>query len=186
MAVQVTRRRFTVDEYYRMADAGIFSEDDRVELIEGEVVEMAPIGSRHAGHVDKLVWILSRRVGEEALLRTQHPIRLGEFSEPQPDLALVRPRPDFYTAAHPGPNDAVLLIEVAESSADYDRAIKASLYARSGVREYWLVDLRERIVEVYRNPAPEGYREIQTARRGDRLTVAALPAISLTVDEILA
>lgn len=184
MAVPLLRRRFTVDEYYRMADAGIFSEDDRVELIEGEIVEMAAIGSRHAGYVDKLNWILSKRLGESASLRIQHPIRLGEYSEPQPDLALVRPRPDFYTSAHPGPDDVLLLIEVAESSVDYDREVKVPLYARYRVQEYWLVDLRAGVVEVYRGPAPDGYRETQTVGRGSHLRIAALPEISLSVDEI--
>ncbi len=184
MAVQVTRRRFTVDEYYRMADAGIFSEDDRVELIEGEIVEMVPTGSRHAGYADKLLWILSRRVGDAAVLRVQYPVRLSHYSEPVPDMALVRPRPDFYTSAHPDPGDVLLLIEVAESSVEYDRGVKATVYARSGVREFWLIDLGQEAVEVYRAPTPQGYRETQTVRRGGRLTIEALPTVGLSVDEI--
>ncbi|MGQ0550298.1 MAG: Uma2 family endonuclease [Armatimonadota bacterium] len=184
MAVPLLRRRFTVDEYYRMADAGIFSEDDRVELIEGEIVEMVPTGSQHAGYVGKLNRILSSRVGESAFVWVQNPVRLSEHSEPLPDLALLRPRADFYTSAHPGPDDILLLVEVAETSAEYDRGVKVSLYSRYGAREFWLIDLRQEAVEVYRAPAPEGYREIQTVRRGGQLTIEALPTIGLSVDEI--
>jgi len=185
MAVPLVRRRFTVDEYYRMAEAGIFSEDDRVELIEGEIVEMVPIGSRHAGYVGKLTRVFSSRVGEAAFVWVQNPVRLSAYSEPQPDLALLRPRADFYTSAHPGPEDVLLLIEVAESSLEYDRVIKASLYARARVREFWLVDPRAGAVEVYRTPTPEGYGEVQTVRRGSTLTIGALPEVSLPADEIL-
>src|SRR5919106_2349460 len=116
MSVQVLRRRFTVDEYYRMAEAGILHEDDRIELIEGEIVEMSPIGSRHAACVKRLIGLFSRQVGpESATLGVQDPIHLGEYSEPQPDIALIHPRPDFYVSAHPGPADILLLIEVADT-----------------------------------------------------------------------
>ncbi len=185
MAIPLTRRRFTVDEYYRMAEVGIFSEDDRVELIEGEIVEMVPIGDRHAAHVDKLNWIFSRRAGDQAIVRVQNPLRLGTYSEPVPDLALLRPRADFYASGHPGSQDALLVVEVAETSVEYDRAVKIPLYARRGVPEVWLVDLRERVVEVYRDPAPEGYREVHIARGGDRLNSSALPDVALSADDIL-
>ncbi|WP_447974948.1 Uma2 family endonuclease [Nitrospira sp. Kam-Ns4a] len=185
MAVQLSRRLFTVEEYYRMAQAGILSEDDRVELLDGEIVEMSPIGSRHASCVDRLMRWFDRRVGDRAIVRVQNPIRLGEHSELQPDLALLKPRPDFYAEAHPCPADVLLLIEVAETSADIDREVKLPLYARSGVVEVWLVDLSTEQVEIYRTPAPHGYQECRTLRRGDQLAPQALPDLACSVDAVL-
>lgn len=127
MPEQVLRRRFTVDEYYRLAEAGILHEDDRVELIEGEVVEMAPIGSKHASQVDRLAQHFFALLGERSTVRVQSPVHLDEHSEPQPDVTLLRPRPDFYASAHPGPQDIMLVVEVAETSAEYDHRQK-SLY----------------------------------------------------------
>jgi Uma2 family endonuclease len=132
MGVQVQRRLFTVEEYHRMAEAGILSEDDRVELIEGELVTMSPIGSRHAACVARLTALLFP-VGGRGILWVQNPIRLGARSEPQPDVALLRYRPDFYASAHPGPEDVLLVVEVAETSADADRSLKIPLYARYGI-----------------------------------------------------
>lgn len=185
MAVQVLKRRFTVEEYYQMAKAGILSEDERVELLEGEIVEMAPIGSRHAACVKRLNHLLSQQVGGRALVSVQDPIRLGPHSEPQPDLALLRPRLDYFAQAHPGPQDVYLVIEVGETSADFDREVKGPLYARAGIPEVWLVDLSEERVEVYREPTPQGYRVIQQVRRGERLTLTMFPDLDLAVDAIL-
>ncbi|GIX47745.1 MAG: hypothetical protein KatS3mg131_1956 [Candidatus Tectimicrobiota bacterium] len=142
MAVTLPKRRFTVAEYHKLAEAGILSEDERVELIEGEIVAMAPIGSRHAGAVKRLLdQFIPLQAARRVLLSVQDPIRLGEHSEPQPDVALLRPRPDFYAAEHPGPEEVLLVVEVAETSAEYDREVKVPLYARFGVPEVWLVDL---------------------------------------------
>ena len=185
MAVPVTRRRFTVDEYSRMADAGILSEDDRVELIDGAIVNMVPIGALHAGVIIRLNHLLSRLVGDRAMISPQNPVRLSDFSEPLPDVMLLCPRQDFYTSAHPGPGDVLLLMEVADSSVDYDRSVKVPLYARHSVPEVWVIDLQRGLVEVYRDPAPGGYREIRVARRGDRLSPLALPDVALSVDDIL-
>lgn len=184
MAVPVLRRRFTVDEYHRMAEAGILAEDDRVELIEGEIVEMSPIGSRHAACVKRMTSLFYRQVGQKAIVSVQDPIRLTERSEPQPDLALLRLRPDFYAKAHPGPEDILLVVEVAETSPDYDRTVKLPLYAQARIPEVWLVDLAGEGVEVYRTPTPQGYREVQHARRGQRLIPQAFPDVDLTVDEV--
>jgi hypothetical protein len=185
MAVLLLRRRFTVDEYHRMAEAGILAEDDRVELIEGEIVEMSPIGSRHAACVKRMTSLFYRQVGQKAIVSVQDSIRLTGHSEPQPDLALLKPRPDFYAKAHPGPEDVLLVVEVAETSPDYDRTVKVPLYARSGVPEVWLVDLAGEGVEVYRQPSPQGYREVRQARRGQRLTPEAFPDVELAVDDVL-
>ena len=185
MTVQVPKRLFTVDEYYRMAEAGLFSEDDRLELIEGEVVEMSPIGSRHAACVDRLNRLFSTRVEGRAIVRVQSPIRLGRYSEPQPDLALLQPRDDFYAQAHPEPEDVLLVVEVAETSAAYDREVKVPLYARSGIPEVWLVDLEAGQVEVYREPTPKGYREVERVGPGQPLAPQALPDRELAVEAII-
>lgn len=185
MAVQVLRRVFTVDEYHRMAAAHIFGEDDRVELIEGEVVQMTPVGSRHAACVKRLIRLLDRGAGERAIVGAQDPIRLGTRSEPQPDVVLLRPRPDFYAAAHPGPDDVILVIEVAETSAEYDRSIKVPLYGQAGIPEAWLVDLAGDCVEVFRTPAPQGYREVQRVQRGQSLSPQVFPDVEFTVDEVI-
>lgn len=185
MAVQILRRLFSVEEYYLMAKAGILKEDDRVELIEGEIVEMAPIGSRHASCVKRLIRLLSQQMGQHALIGAQDPVHLGEHSEPQPDITLLRPREDFYASAHPGPADVLLLIEVADTSADYDREVKARLYARAGISEYWLVDLPGQRIEVYRDSAAGEYRQVRLARREERLVPEALPGLEISASEIL-
>jgi len=184
MGVQVQRRLFTVEEYYRMAEAGILSEDDRVELIEGELVTMSPIGSRHAACVARLTALLFPVEGR-GILWVQNPIRLGARSEPQPDVTLLRYRPDFYASAHPGPEDVLLVVEVAETSADADRSLKIPLYARYGIPEAWLVDLLEERIEIYRHPTPQGYRSLHIAHRGETVSPTALPDLELSVDEIL-
>lgn len=185
MTVQVLRRRFTVDEYYRMAEAGILHEDDRVELIEGEIVEMPPIGSGHASRVDQIAQLFFQRLSGQATIRVQSPIHLDQRSEPQPDISLLHPKPDFYANAHPGPQDIFLVVEVADSSAEYDREVKMLLYARHGIRECWLVSLDEDVVEAYRSPAPQGYQHKQQLRRGERVTIEAFPDIELLVDDVL-
>jgi Uma2 family endonuclease len=185
MSVQLARRRFTVDEYHRMAGAGILTEDDRVELIDGEIVEMTAIGSRHAACVDRLTRLFSRLVGERVIVRVQNPIRLGEYSEPQPDLALVRLRPDFYASGHPGPSDVLLVVEVVETSVESDREVKLPLYARAGVPEVWLVDLERGFIEVEQDPSPEGYRSVQQRTHGQHLAALAFPDAGLSLDEML-
>jgi Uma2 family endonuclease len=185
MPVRLLTRRFTVEEYHRMAQAGILSEDDRVELIEGEIVEMAAIGSRHAGCVNRLLRLIHPRAAERAVVSVQNPVRLGRHSEPQPDLALLGLRPDFYASAHPGPGDVLLLVEVSEASADADREVKVPLYARAGIPEVWLVDLEGEVIEVYRQPSAEGYRDVRQARRGEALSVEAFPDLVLAAEAIL-
>jgi Uma2 family endonuclease len=146
---------------------------------------MAPIGSRHAACVKRLNNLFSRQVGDRAVVGVQDPVRLDEYSEPQPDLTLLRPRPDYYAGGHPGPEDVLLVVEVAETSAEYDRQIKVPLYARAGIREVWLVDLAASAVEVYREPTPEGYRQVRRFGRGETLSPEALPDINLALDDIL-
>lgn len=185
MHVELLKRRFTVEEYHRMAQAGILSDDDRVELIQGEIVEMTPIGPRHAACVDRLTDRLTATLRARARVRIQGPIRLDPRSEPQPDLVLLRPRPDFYVRAHPGPEDVLLVIEVAESSLDLDREVKLPLCARAGIPTVWLVNLTGEYVEIHRLPSPEGFREVHQLGRGQPLTLEALPDLALTVDDVL-
>jgi len=184
MAVQLLRHLFTVEEYDRMAQAGIFSEDDRVELIEGEIVEMSPIGSRHAACVARLTALFSQVQGQ-AIIWVQNPIRLNEHSEPQPDLALLRPREDFYAHGHPRPEDVLLIVEVADTTEDFDREIKVPLYARTGIPEVWVVVLADEHIEVHRRPTPQGYKEGQTLRRGQRLSPQNVPDLDLAVEAML-
>ena len=185
MAIQLVRHRFTAEEYHQMAQAGILHEDDQVELLEGEIVEMAPIGSRHAACVARLTQVFSQRLTGRAIVWVQNPIRLSEHSEPQPDLTLLRPRPDFYATAHPEPEDVLLVVEVAQTSEDYDRDVKIPIYARYGISEVWLVDLAGESVEVNRMPGPEGYREVQRIGRGGHVSSQAFPDVVLAADEFL-
>lgn len=185
MLVQVVARRFSADEYHRMAEARILREDDRVELLDGEVVEMAPIGSRHAACVTRLNATLSRRLAGRALVNVQNPIRLGEHSEPQPDIALLRTRADFYAHAHPTPEDVLLVVEVAETSEEYDREVKVPLYARWGIPEVWLVDLANQTIEVYRGASPTGYLDVRSIGSGQPLVPQAFPDLRLTVEDVL-
>jgi Uma2 family endonuclease len=187
MALEVTRRLFTVDEYYQMAAAGILHEDDRVELIAGEILQMAAIGSRHAGCVDRLNRFFVLHVADQAIVRIQNPIRLNNLSEPQPDMSLLAPQPDFYTAGHPGPQHVLLVVEVADTSIGFDRGTKIPLYGRAGIREVWLVDLTQDHIEVHRQPARtrRGYRDVQRYTRGMRLALLAFPDLSVMVEDIL-
>jgi len=185
MLVEIAKRLFTVDEYHRMGETGILTQDDRVELIEGEVIEMSPISSRHAACVDRLTAALSRPIGARAILRVQSPIAVGDRAEPQPDLALLHPRPDFYAQQHPGAAEVLLAIEVSDSSVEYDRSVKVPLYARAGIREVWQVCLPEDVILVYWNPSEGAYRETRRVRRGERLSSQAIPDIELSADSIL-
>lgn len=185
MAVRPQPRLFTVEEYDRMGEAGILGEDDRVELINGEIVQMTPIGSHHAACVHRLVALLSKHVAGRAIVLVQNPVRASELSEPQPDLGLLRLRDDFYAEAHPGPDDVHLLVEVADSSLDYDRSVKAALYAAAGVPELWIVDLACRQIESCRLPGADGYREVRQVAAGGRLAPLAFPDVSLAVNDIV-
>ena len=180
-----TPRRFDVDDYYRMAAAGILTPEDRVELIEGEIVDMAPIGSEHAATTDILNELVTRAVATaQAQVRVQGPLRLDRRNEPQPDLLLLRPRADRYRATHPTAADVLLLIEVADSSLAFDRGQKLALYARHGVPEVWIVDLVGRAIEICRTPSATGYAERRRLSEGD-LTPALVPGLTISLAELL-
>ena len=176
---------FTVDEYHRMAEAGVFREDDRIELIDGQVVEMTPIGVAHAGCVNRLTELFSRLAGTTATLSVQNPLILAEHQEPQPDFTVLRRRADGYGARHPRAGDVLLVIEVADTSVESDRRIKIPLYAEAGISEAWLVNLPADRIEVYCKPTGDKYAEVTSASRGHTLTPLEIPSAALIVDRIL-
>jgi Uma2 family endonuclease len=173
----VARRPITVPEYHRMGEVGILGERDRVELIEGELVAMSPIGSYHIGTVIELSHLLVQAVGGRARVSVQNPVHLDEFSEPEPDFALLKLRADFYRDAHPGPADVLLLIEVADTSLNYDRAVKRALYARHAIPELWIVDLTAGEVEVCRQPRSDAYAKVERVTRDGVLEPERLPGV---------
>ena len=178
------RHRFTVDEFYRMVDAGIFMEDDPVELIEGEIIEMSPEGSPHAACITDQAEILQERLRGRAIIRVQHPIHLGDNSEPEPDIAVVRLRDDRYRSGHPRPEDVLLAIEVAHSTLAFDRETKIPNYGRNGIPESRLWDLLGRCVHVFRDPGPDGYATVATYRGSDVLSPLAFPEVEVRVDQV--
>jgi Uma2 family endonuclease len=188
MAVEVaaTRRRFTRAEYHRMAEVGILRKHDRVELIKGEIVEMSPIGRRHKAFVGNLAQFLMVRLAGRAIVWVQSSIALAEDTEPEPDLAVLRRGAVSYKERDAWAEDALLLIEVADSSLAYDRSIKLRLYAEAGIPEYWVVDCATETVEVNRSPGPEGYREVSLFAGTATLTLRAFPDVELTMTEIFA
>ena len=183
--VDVKRRRFTLDEYHRMGEAGILPRQDRVELIRGELIHMTPIGLRHAASVAFLMQQLVMRIGYRTVLWPGNPLVILPDSEPEPDIILLKPRADFYRAALPQPEDVLLLIEVADSSVPYDRNVKRPLYAEAGIPEYWIVDLQGGVVEVHRLPHRDGYQHVERVGRSASVAPEAFPDVVLLVEDIL-
>ncbi len=184
MVVEVRRHSFTVDEFAKMGEAGIFTEDDRVELIDGEIREMAPIGSLHAGVVNRLNARLAELLRRSAIVGVQNPVELDLHNQPQPDIAILASRDDYYTAGHPKPGDTLLVIEVADSSLAYDLHEKAPRYARSMVPEVWVVDLDAEAVRVFTQPGRSGYAEERVAARGETIVSTSVEGLRIEVDDI--
>jgi Uma2 family endonuclease len=185
MSVQLLTRKFSTSQYHQMIETGILTESDRVELIRGEIVEMAAIGRRHASCVNRLVRVCTQLLGDRVILSPQNPIELSDRSEPQPDIALLHPRDDFYESGHPQPSDVFLLIEVADTTIETDREIKIPLYAEANIPELWIVNLNEQCIEVYRHPSGGEYGTVQTFRRGESLSILAFPEWAIAVDDLL-
>jgi Uma2 family endonuclease len=185
MSRQLANRPFTVSEYNRMAETGILTADDRVELIEGEIVRMSPIGSRHAGCVNRLNVLLSSQAGQGFIVSVQNPIVADDYSQPQPDVAVLRMRADFYGGGHPKPEDVLLAIEVAETTVESDRTVKMPLYARAGIPEAVLVNLPQDAIEFYSEPVNGKYQSVQILRRGEIFASNAIPHLKISVDAIL-
>ena len=179
------RRKFTVAEYYRMAEAGILKPDERVELIEGEIIVMPPIGPIHADDVDEFISVFGQYAPGRFRIRIQNPLHLDDGSEPEPDAVLLRLRADRYTRSHPTPADVLLVVEVSDSSLEYDRQIKAHLYGRNNVPETWVKNLPEDCIERFTEPGPEGYAQHTVHRRGETIIPVSLPDLELAVDDLL-
>jgi len=177
--------RFTVDDYYRMAEAGILSSEQRVELLDGQIIAMTPIGRRHAACVDRLTDRLLAKLQGRVVLRVQNPVRLDEHSEPEPDVTLLKRREDYYAGKEPTADDALLVIEVADTSLDKDQQVKLPLYARADVPEVWIVDLATMDVHVHREPADGKYQRVRTVRGADRISPAAFEDVQFHVDELI-
>ncbi len=182
-AVVPARHKLDVGSYHRMIDAGILGKDDRVELVNGDILEMAPIGQVHEAVVNGLAEALFRVCVGRAIVSAQNSIRLDQWSALQPDLAVLRRRADFYaTGERAGPADVLLLVEVADTSLRFDRMVKLPLYARAGIAEMWIVDVTRRGLNAYRTPAGDEYRDTATYSAGDRLALALDPEIVVTLD----
>src|SRR5262245_24129021 len=179
--VEIPRRRFTVAEYHRMAEVGIFRPGERVELIEGEIVQMAPIGPRHAGCVINATRLFIMQLGGRAVVSPQNPVVIQPRSEPQPDLLLLRPRAVSYSREHPTPPDVLLAVEVADTTVPFDRLVKARLYARAGIPEFWLFLTADGVVEIHREPGPDGYASITAHGAGQTVPPLAFPAVGFAV-----
>jgi Uma2 family endonuclease len=180
------RRLLDVAAYYKMAEAGILTQNDHVELIDGEIIDMVPIGSTHAGKTNRLIRFFARAPADGlALLSVQGPLRLDALNEPQPDVMLLKPREDDYQGRHPGAADVLLLVEVSESSLAYDRGIKLALYARFGVPEVWIVDLPGAAIEVHREPTGDAYALKQRLTSGS-LAPVLVPSVTIDVGALLA
>ena len=185
MAIEISKRLFTVHDYHRMVDAGILHEDDRVELIHGEIVAMSPIGPRHSAAVLRASQTLFKLVEDRAIVGVQGSVRLDEYDEPQPDLYLLRPKDDFYASGHAGPPDIFLIIEVADSSLEYDQTIKMGLYAETGVPEYWVADIQNDCVITYSDIREKKYQTVRQFPRGNAIAPLLLPSCRIPVAALL-
>jgi Uma2 family endonuclease len=176
--------RFTVGEYYRMFEIGLLAPDARVELIEGEIIDMTPIGSLHCGTVDWITALFHRTVSQHALVRTQGVVALSGFSEPQPDIALLERRKDFYRKAHPGAPETFLIVEVSDSSLRTDQLVKIPLFAHFGVPEVWVVDLLNERLHFYRSPREGDYTDVSSTAEPGLTALSALPDIAVDLSEL--
>ncbi len=184
MAVEIARRRFTIEEFEQMIRAGVFEEDERIELIEGEIVEMAPINFPHAICVSRLDQLLRTVLGTTAYVWVQNPVQFEGNSRPQPDVALLKWRDDLYRRKNPSSEDVLLLIEVANSSLRQDRKVKVPMFARAGIPEAWIVNLPKSIVEIYSGLNAGRYENVRRAGRGESLPLPGSPNSTISVDDI--
>ena len=184
MAIQLAKRLLTIDEYHRMAEAHILTDEDKVELLHGEIIEMSPIGSEHSACVKRLNAFFNQLLVEKAIVSVQDPIQLPSLSEPEPDIALLHPRLNFYADAHPLPKDVFLVIEVADSSLLKDRQVKLPIYASAGIPEYWIINLEQKRVEAYRHPRDNQYLSQTISEIGEKVHLAAF-GVDIACDQLL-
>lgn len=185
MSADPVAYRFSSDDFFQMSEAGVLDPDDRVELIEGEVVTMTPVGYRHGAAVARLTHVFVKATDGRAVVWVQSAIRLSDLSAPQPDISLLRWRADFYASSHPTPTDVLVAVEVSDTSARWDRRVKRPLYARAALPELWIVDLADRLIEVATVPGEGDYETIHTLRPGATLHPGAFPDVTLEVSELL-
>jgi Uma2 family endonuclease len=185
MEIEVTKKLFSVDEYYRMAEAGILTPDDRVELIDGEIIEMSPVGNRHIACVHRANTFFAQAFGQLAVVSNQTPLRLSKYTEPVPDVIVLKPVPDFYASRECRPDDVLFLVEVSDTTLRYDRNIKLPRYAAAGVVEVWIEDLANNLLLVFRNPAGKGFQTSLVLHPGDSITPLAFPEVTFKVDDLL-
>lgn len=183
--VRVSRHRLSVEQYHQMAQAGVLAPDARVELIEGEIIDMAPIGTKHWSVVNRLNQMLVTALQGRAIVSVQSSIRLGDFSEPEPDLAVFKYRPDFYAERLPTGDDALLVIEVADTTAPYDRGVKLPLYAKHSIPEVWIVDLEASIVRFLRRPQGDRYLDVTETDNPGPTPLSALPGVTVDLSGVL-
>jgi Uma2 family endonuclease len=178
-------RLLTIQEYHRMAEAGIFHPEERLELIAGQIIRMSAKGTAHESAITRTERLLRQRLGEQVLLRLQSPIQLDDYSEPEPDIAVVMPNPLDYDDHHPRPEEVFLLIEVADSSLKYDREVKALAYAKSGIADYWILNVNQRKLHVYRLPSPDGYQSETILSEDVTISPLAFPDCAIALRELL-
>ena len=183
--LECNTRKFTVEEYYRMAEVGILRPDERVELINGEVIVMAPIGNPHATGVRRIERVFSQTAGSSVTISGQNPVLIGERSTPQPDVAILRYREDDYFGKLPSAEDVLLVIEVSDTSLAYDRNVKVNLYAQANIPETWITNLPEDCIEAFTGPGPNGYTQHTIYQRGDRIAPSTLPGVEFAVEDLL-
>ena len=185
METEVIRKRFTADEYRRMGKAGIFGPEDRTELIDGEIIHMNPIGRRHAARVNRATAVLLKALGDRAVVSGQNPVQLSHWTEPQPDIAVLKPRTDFYEEKRPTPEDVLLLMEVSDTTMPYDLKVKLPHYAAAGIPEVWVQDVNADVLHVFREPVGKAYAASMRLKRGDSISPLAFPDIQFSLDDFL-
>jgi len=185
MGADVTRKLFTTDEYYRMAEVGILTPDDRVELIEGEIIRMSPIGLRHASCVNRTADLFMLKFRGKATVTVQNQARLNQYNEPQPDILLLKHREDYYASKHPAPEDTLLLLEVSDTTLGFDLNVKIPIYAATGIPEVWIADLQKNVVRVFRDPEAGQYRTVLAFNADDELSVLAFPEVIFKARDLI-
>ncbi len=181
----LSTKKYTLAEYHQMIEIGILKAQDKVELIRGEIIKMSPVGLKHASCVKKINQLFAQKLGNKVILGIQDPIKLNDNSQPQPDVVLLKPKSDFYATEHPKSEDILLLIEVADTSIEYDRQIKIPLYAENNITEMWLININENIIQVYQNPQGKLYKNITNYQIDDKIDLTIFPDCEIKVKDIL-
>jgi Uma2 family endonuclease len=184
MDTEVIKKRFTVDEYHRMGETGIFGPEDRLELIDGEILEMSPIGQRHASRVARATTLFVRTLGDKAVVNPQNPLQLSDWTEPQPDIVILKPRPDFYEHLRPTPGDVLLVMEVSDTTLRFDLKIKLTYFAAASIPEVWIQDVNEDLLHVFREPQGDRYSVSRQLKRGSSISLLAFPGVHFSTGDL--